>query len=153
MSAPVVSSEQDRLVASLRILVQPWRKLTIAIDGRDHTGKSTLARYLAWQLDMPLVETDFALVASGSLPRWDTQLISRLLAHRHSNDRPVLVEGVFLLQNLAQVGIAADFVVRVTHPSERGSLTWAEAFADYETKYYPCSAPSIEFVTPVVLGN
>ena len=151
MDVPVASQEHEQLVARLRAFVVPWRKLTIAVDGRDGSGKSTIARFLAWQLGMPVVETDFALTDAEPTPQWDVALIARLVAHRHDCDRPVLVEGIFVLENLVRIGAPADFVVRVSNPEHDGTHAWAEAFAAYEASYYPCTAPSFQIITPA--GN
>jgi len=61
----------DALLTHLRSFCLPWRAMIIAIDGRNGAGKTSLARYLAWQLGMPVLETDLAdlNVACGSSDR------------------------------------------------------------------------------------
>ena len=63
--------------------------MTIAVDGVDHAGKSSLARFLSWQLQMPVIETDFTLVRSSSPPTHDAGLLRKLVEDRHHlNDHP-----------------------------------------------------------------
>jgi uridine kinase len=148
MASLVASPQHEQLRAILVAFVQPWRKLTIAVDGRDGSGKSTLARYLAWQLQMPCIESDFCLSQGCSRPSWDSTLLSRLVAHRHELDRPVIVEGIFVLRNLESIGVEADFVVHVSNPALPGTEEWAGEFANYEGRYYPRQDHFAHIVTP-----
>jgi hypothetical protein len=52
----------DGLLNRLRSLCLPWRAMTIGVDGRNGAGKSSLARYISWQLGMPVLETDLWLM-------------------------------------------------------------------------------------------
>jgi hypothetical protein len=56
------------LIETLRSKLQPWRAYVIATDGRDGVGKSPLGRKLAFDLHVPLVETDLFLVPENSEP-------------------------------------------------------------------------------------
>lgn len=152
MSELVINSQHHDALSILRALVQPWRRLTIAVDGRDNAGKSCLARYLSWQLQMPCIETDFCLASGSDQPSWDTDLLSRLLAHRHELDRPVIIEGIFVLRTLRLIDIEPDFVVNVRHPTFRGSDKWQQEFTTYESEYYPRVSNSFEVLTPVPNG-
>lgn len=55
----------DSLLAHLRSFCLPWQALTIAIDGRNGAGKTPVARYLTWQLGMPMLETDLWLTSTS----------------------------------------------------------------------------------------
>ena len=148
----IASPEHAATLATLRTFVQPWRKLTVAVDGRDHAGKSSLARYLSWQLQMPCIETDFCLRKDGEQPCWDTDLLKRLVEHRHELNRPVIVEGVFVLRNLRTLGIEPDYVVHVRNPNHSGSDIWQAAFTAYESEHYPRGSNTLSIVTPVADG-
>lgn len=87
--------------------------MIVGIDGRDGEGKSRLGRFLAWRLEMPCVETDtFLQVRTGSYAvRRDD--LRRVVRTRLDLDRPVIVEGMFLLRTLQQIGEKPDVLVYV----------------------------------------
>ena len=138
--APTFLSQQitDRhkdLVSRLNCVIYPWRKLTIAIDGLDGSGKSSLGRFLAWQLGMPLIETDLLLNQQSERINHDIATFSRLLAARHDRDRPAIVEGVFVVKTLAEAGVTADFLIYVEATGREGSHAWKADFEAYEAEY------------------
>lgn len=140
-----IPSEYAPVVDWLLPQLKPWRKMTIAIDGVDHAGKSSLGRFLAWQTGMPVIETDFTLIGgvkppSGTgplLPVHDPELLRRLIQHRHGLERPVLVEGIFVLRQLAAVGIDPDLLIAVQAAGVSGG--WPEEFALYR-RFHPRAA-------------
>lgn len=125
------------LVSRLKPVINPWRKLTIAVDGVDNSGKSTLGRFLAWQLGMPLIETDLLLKDKSEDIEHDLATFTRLLKSRHDLDRPVIVEGVLVLRTLKRVGVKPDFLIYVDATGREGSLTWQAQFKAYAAKYRP----------------
>jgi len=101
------------LLKKLRILCYPWRGLTIGIDGRMGVGKSTLARYLAWQLGMPVIETDMWRV-SGAIPSARRlRQIEQLARGRRERRRPLIIEGVSLLALSDRIGLEIDYLIWV----------------------------------------
>ncbi|MBU4034001.1 MAG: hypothetical protein KKG34_04310, partial [Proteobacteria bacterium] len=71
-----------------------WESFIIAIDGRDHSGKSSLGRYLSWQLGMSCLELD--TFRNLQLSPYDFRLddLRRSIDSRLERNRPVIVEGV-----------------------------------------------------------
>ena len=63
----ITTSAHEELLSELEKFVLPWRKLTIAVDGITGSGKSCLSRYLAWQLDMPAIDTDMFRILNMSV--------------------------------------------------------------------------------------
>ena len=107
-----------------------WRAFLIAIDGVDGAGKSTLGRYLAWKLGMPLVETDLYLTGDGFAYHDDD--LRKVIEHRLKANRPVIVEGIFVLDRLAELGLTADWRLRVVnHDRTEGSQRFNDDFEDY----------------------
>jgi hypothetical protein len=142
-----IPSEYTPVVEWLLPQLMPWRKMTIAIDGVDHGGKSSLGRFLAWQTGMPVIETDFTLIdgmkppsgAGPLLPVHDAGLLRRLIEHRHGLGRPTLVEGIFVLRQLAAVGIDPDLLIEVQAPGVNGG--WPEEFALYRRSHPRATKP------------
>jgi hypothetical protein len=61
-----------------------WRPLLIAVDGRDGAGKSAVASWLAWQLDMPAFQLDI-YVLPGLPIRWQTDELRKALTLKLEN--------------------------------------------------------------------
>lgn len=104
----------DDLLTQLRSFCLPWRALTIAIDGRNGAGKTSLGRYLSWQLGMPMLETDLWIYRK--LPvRHRTAELRRLVQSQHRCQRPVIIEGIMMLRTLELLGVQPDYFVFVTN--------------------------------------
>jgi uridine kinase len=101
------------LLAQTTAMLGPYRDpLLIGFDGRDGHGKTSAATWLAWQLGMPAVHLDLFLRDESEGPiGWHTDDLSRCLKNR--GDRPIIVEGVLLLDALEVVYRTADFLVFV----------------------------------------
>jgi hypothetical protein len=130
-----ICDQHRELVSLLKPVVLPWRKLTIAIDGVDDSGKSTLGRFLAWQLGMPLIETDLLLKSRSGNIEHDLVTFQRLLNARHDLNRPAIVEGVLILRTLEMVSLTPDYLIYVEATGREGSLSWRGAFKAYGEKY------------------
>lgn len=109
--------------------------LLIAIDGADGSGKSSLASWLAWQLGMPAVQLDLYLVSYHPIKWLDTEL-SRVVAKRLDRERrPIIVDGVCILDALSRIERKADFLVFVTGGNETSSL--APLVTGYRSRQRP----------------
>lgn len=145
MSVKAISPDHERIVEWLKPKILPWRKMTIAIDGVDGSGKSTLSRFLAWQLGMPVIETDLALVNGNETPSHDIALIERLIKARHNLNRPVIVEGVFVLSLLEPFGVIPEILIRIQAKGISRSGSWPKKFKQYNETYPRSSAPDYDF--------
>jgi uridine kinase len=132
-----ICDQHRDLVSRLRPIILPWRKLTIAIDGVDNSGKSTLGRFLAWQLGMPLIETDLLLKDKGGDIDHDLVTLTRLLKARHDLNRPAIVEGVLIMRTLESISVRPEFLIYVEAAGREGSEVQREAFKAYAAKYRP----------------
>jgi hypothetical protein len=93
----------------------PCRSLLIGFDGRDGHGKTSAANWLAWEFGMPAISLDLFLrrSESPSAISWHTDDLVRCLESRERNAKPIIVEGVLLLDALAAIEKSPDFLVFV----------------------------------------
>jgi ATPase family protein associated with various cellular activities (AAA) len=87
------------------------RPLLIGIDGPDGVGKSSLASWLCWQLEMPSIHLDLYLVPDSKPQQWRTNDLERVIQTRIDKSKPVIVEGVLLLDALDKIGRPPDLLV------------------------------------------
>lgn len=112
-----------------------WRKLTIGVDGVDGAGKSSIASFLAWQIGMPAIDLDMLLDQTNKGFSHRIEDLRRLIEVRHSRNRPLIVEGVFLLKVLEPLKIQPEILVYVEKAGHEGSITWQQDFEMYAKKY------------------
>jgi hypothetical protein len=132
-----ITDEHKRLLKAVKKDLYPWREYTIAVDGRDHSGKSCTARFLAWQLEMPALETDMFLIRDPKPARYDYEELRKLLMTRHSMNRPVIVEGIKILETLECVEVKPNFVIFMKNGGFEGSEQLKPEIAAYLRKYCP----------------
>jgi hypothetical protein len=94
-------------------------------------GKSSLASWLAWQLGMPAVQLDLYLTSSTPV-QWLMDDLARVVARRIDRRRPLIVDGVLVLDALEQIHRKVDFLVFVT--SGQRDSTLAAQIASYQSR-------------------
>jgi hypothetical protein len=109
--------------------------LLIAIDGADGVGKSSLASWLAWQLGAPAIHLDLYLVRDSDPLQWRSDELQRILNTRLvEHEKPVVVEGILILEALGKIGRRPDFLV---HVDGEGSHSLSNRLTAYRAKYQP----------------
>jgi hypothetical protein len=149
----VEATPQHReLVLHLRKFLKPWRPVTISIDGRDSVGKSSLARFLSWQLGVPCVETDMLLQEGTGSVCHDLHLILQLLMAHYAHKRPVIVEGILVERTLADIGVCPDFAIYVEADVRHTSHTLRAEFKRYEAAFEPLQRADFRFHSRAALA-
>jgi len=105
------------------------------VDGVDAAGKTNLARYLAWQLGMPAIETDLFLDNSRGGLNYRFDELNSVLHLRLSRDRPVIIEGVRVLLLLRHLDLMHDYLVWVEQQGHEGSHSLSNDLAEYERQF------------------
>ena len=112
----------------------------ITIDGRDGVGKTTLGRYLAWYFNVSLIETDLFLIPAVDQVIYLDDQINRIIERRVTSPRPVIVEGVAILQLMRRINRVPDFSIYLTNPLQSGSKMMDQQLSAYEASYSPAAA-------------
>jgi uridine kinase len=107
--------------------------LLIAIDGADGLGKSSLASWLAWQLGAPTIHLDLYLVRGSDPIRWRTDDLRRIIQTRLvEHAKPLIVEGILVLDALDKIERKPDFLVYV---DGEGGHSLSGRLADYKARH------------------
>jgi uridine kinase len=112
------------------------RPLLIGIDGLDGSGKSSLAAWLSWQLEMPAIHLDVYVIQNSDPLVWEFGDLARAIAGAQSGlRRPVIVEGIMLLHVLQQIDRTPDFHIFVE--KEGHETCMKEDLEPYLNSYQP----------------
>src|SRR5882757_5998199 len=107
-------------VAALEPILDARDGKIIAIGGWPLSGKTTFGRYLAWQFNVSLIETDlFIIPDQGEIVHREDEIL-RILEHRLGghNPNPVIIEGATVLKLLAKLNVKPSFTIYVARPSD-----------------------------------
>jgi hypothetical protein len=134
LKRPLAGSEE--LLEIVLALLGPNRlPLLIGIDGADGLGKSSLASWLAWQLGAPAIHLDLYLVKDSEPLQWRIPCLQRILSTRlDEHAKPLVLEGIMLLEALAKIGRRADFLVYV---EGEGGYSLSAMLSDYRARHQP----------------
>lgn len=141
-----IPPQYEKAVIWLKPKILPWRRLIIAIDGFDGAGKSSFARFLAWQLGMPAIEADFAIIPESKELAHDIELLRQLVNKRRDNNRPVIIEGIFVQRALRQIGVEPDYVISVQAKGRSGSQTWQKEYKSYKLDFPRMIKPDYKII-------
>jgi uridine kinase len=109
----------EALLAQVQSQLGPCRRpLLVGIDGPNGVGKSSLASWLSWQLEMPALHLDLYLVRDSTPQQWRIEDLERAIQARISSGMPVIIEGVLLLEPLEQLGRSPDFLIYIRGSGE-----------------------------------
>lgn len=89
------------------------KRCLIGVDGFDGVGKSSFAAWLAWQIGSPCLFLDDFRERRTPPLSWRLDEVERLLSARLDQGRPVVIESVFLLDALRQLGREPDLLIYV----------------------------------------
>jgi len=132
-----------QVVDALTPVMRGLPGIIVTIDGRDGVGKTTLGRYLAWHFNVTLIETDLFLIpARDYLIHLDDQ-INRIIERRITMPRPVIVEGVSILQLMKRINRVPAFRIYVSNPRASSSAIMAKKLAAYEAGFSPSATADI----------
>ena len=140
---PAVLPAYLRVVNALTPVMRGLPGVIVTVDGRDVVGKTTLGRYLAWHFNVTLIETDLFLIpARDHLIHLDDQ-VNRIIERRITSPRPVIIEGISMLQLMKRIHRVPDFSIYVINPRHAGSKLLAQRLSAYEAAFAPSRKANI----------
>ena len=140
---PAVLPAYLRVVKALTPVMRGLPGVIVTVDGRDGVGKTTLGRYLAWHFNVTLIETDLFLIpARDHLIHLDDQ-VNRIIERRITSPRPVIVEGISMLQLMKRIHRVPDFSIYVINSRHAGSKLLAPRLSAYEAAFAPSRKATI----------
>ena len=140
---PTVLPSYLKVVEALTPIMRGLPGVIVTIDGRDGVGKTTLGRYLAWYFNVTLIETDLFLIpAEDYLIHLDDQ-VNRIIERRITSPRPVIVEGISMLQLMKRINRVPTFSIYVTNRQHPGSKLLDERISAYEAAFTPSAKANI----------
>ena len=140
---PAVLPAYLRVVNALTPVMRGLPGVIVTVDGRDGVGKTTLGRYLAWHFNVTLIETDLFLIpARDHLIHLDDQ-VNRIIERRITSPRPVIIEGISMLQLMKRIHRVPDFSIYVINPRHAGSKLLAQRLSAYEAAFAPSRKANI----------
>ena len=124
------------LIIKIRTALGPNRRpLLIGVDGSRGSGKTATASWLEWQLEMPAIHLDLYTDDGTRALKTHAGEVRRLIERRIVLEcRPVIIEGILLLEAIEAVGRKVDFLVFVDG-EEEGLLV--ERIEAYWSRYRP----------------
>lgn len=110
------------------------RRIIIGIDGSNGAGKSTLSSFISWQFTIPVVHLDLFLFLSEDdyYSSLNIEHLGDLINHQHN--RPIIIEGIFLLEVLETFNIEPDILIYASGYEGAGEV---EGLKKYRNKYNP----------------
>ena len=134
---PKILSAYPRAVQALTPVMRDLAGVIVTIDGHDGAGKTTLGRYLAWRFNVTLIETDLFLIPTRDYVIHLDDQINRIIERRLSLPRPVIVEGVAILQLMRRINRVSDFKIYVADSGRSASRPMQRMLAAYEREFKP----------------
>src|SRR5262245_23630132 len=130
LEAPAAYFEVRTLVRVALGFPNERKPLLIGIDGVDGSGKSSLAAWLSWQLEMPALHLDMYWIPDTKPLQFRRDDFAWAVDARCSQ-RPLIVEGILLLRVLDEIGRSPDFLVFVDKESHAGSIAEIKPYFDW----------------------
>ena len=137
---PAVSAPASYLEARRWIepAIRERGAVLIGVDGLDGAGKTSFATWLAWQFGMPVVHLDLYIIKDKRPIEWRTGDLERLIEARLNNGgRPLVVEGILLLQALNRIRRTPSKLFFVELEGNGGSYSLADELSNYIDQYRP----------------
>jgi adenylate kinase family enzyme len=142
MNAKELPQYEDVITALTPILYDLPGKL-IAIDGQSGVGKTTLGRYLAWQFNISLVETDLFLIPNQGRLVYLNDALTHVIKRRLEIPRPVIVEAVAVRRLLRDLALKPDYVIYVSSSDAPESRALKDEIATYEVDFKPSTSADL----------
>jgi adenylate kinase family enzyme len=134
---PTIQPGYRQAVEALAPVLKDLPGKIVAIDGRDGVGKTTLGRYLAWHFNVALIETDLFIREGAARFERRVDEVRRIIDFRLRKPRPVIVEGIAVLQLFDEMQCRPDFLIYAQSREHSTSETMEQLLERYESRFHP----------------
>lgn len=147
----IATAEYEKLLTQLWAEMGPdQRPLLIGIDGQAGAGKTSLSNWLAWQLGFPAIHLDLFLEQSENPAPVRRRFSDLYRCIKARGSRPLIIEGVLLLDALDEINRSPDFlifveaqpVIRVRPPDSDQIDNRAYCLGNQVTAYFVRRSPA-----------
>ena len=108
----------------------------IAIDGVNGSGKTSIARYLAWRLGIRAILTDDFLLENPNPDFvYRDNDIKNILQTQTKLKRIIIVEGVMVLQLLKRLGYEHNYSIKMDAKHRNDSASFSPHIVSYEKQW------------------
>ena len=142
-TVPTIPPAYAEVVRALTPIMHGLPGVIVTIDGRDGVGKTTLGRYLAWHFNVTLIETDLFLIPAQDYLIYLDDQINRIIERRITLPRPVIVEGVTMLQLMKRIHRIPDFAIYVADPRQSSNEAMDRRLSEYERAFGPAATANL----------
>ena len=136
MNAKELPQYKD-VITGLKPILDDLPGKLIAIDGRYGMAETILGRYLAWQFNISLVESDLFLIPDQRQLVYLNEALSHAITSRLQRPRPVIVDGVAVRRLLAELSFKPDYVIYVSSSDAPESNSLKNEMTSYEAAFDP----------------
>ena len=122
--------KEDTKLSELLLNLPP---IIIGIDGLSGSGKTSYGRFLSYFYNVMLIESDAFVTGCILKQEYDFESIKRIIDNRLRHSRPVIIEGICIVDLLSKLNMKSGYLIRVVnlHQYENKAL-------DKHVKEYEC---------------
>ncbi len=109
----------------------------IAIDGKSGSGKTTLGRFLSWNYNVSLIETDFFRQLTNETLEYNESEIKRIIGSRLKKERPVIIESAIVQKLLNNINLKPDYIIYIVNESYERDDWLVSVISEYDKEFKP----------------
>jgi adenylate kinase family enzyme len=123
--------EENSKLSKLLVDLPP---VIIGIDGLSGSGKTSYGRFLSYFYNVTLIESDAFVTGCILKQEYDFECIKRSINERLRHQRPVIIEGICIVDLLSKMDMKPNYLIRVVNQKQYENETFDRHVQDYEQR-------------------